>query len=70
MVVSYLQTVVPPVRMEEHAIVHLPILTASVPVVTQEPTARPEVTRAQPGILMHGRSFGMKSLHDFVIYCT
>ena len=44
MVVSYLQTVVPPVRMEEHAIVHLPMLTVTVPVGTQETTARTEVT--------------------------
>ena len=42
--------------------------TLTVPVVTRGPTARPEITRAQPGILMHGRSFGMKTLHDFVIY--
>ena len=42
-VVSYLQTVVQPVRMEEHAIVHLPMLTVTVPVGTQETTARPEV---------------------------
>ena len=43
-------------------------LTVTVPVGTQDPTARPEVTRTQPGKLMHGRSFGMKTLHDFVIY--
>ena len=39
-----LQTVVQPVRIEEHAIVHLPMLTATVPVGTQEITARPEVS--------------------------
>ena len=43
MVVSCLQTVVPPVRMEEHAIVHLPMLTVTVAVGTQDPTARTEV---------------------------
>ena len=44
MVVSCLQTVVQPVRMEEHAIVHLLMLTVTVPVGTQETTARPEVS--------------------------
>ena len=43
MVVLYLQTVVPPVGMEEHAIVHLPALTVTVPVGTQETTARVKV---------------------------
>ena len=38
-----LQTVVQPVRMEEHAIVHLPMLTATVPVGTRDPTASTEV---------------------------
>ena len=38
-----LQTVVQPVRMGEPAIVHLPTLTVTVPVGTQETTARPEV---------------------------
>ena len=41
--ISYLQLVVPPVRMEEHALVHLPMLPVSVPVGTKDPTARPEV---------------------------
>ena len=63
-----LQPVVQPVRTEEHVKVHLPSLTVIVPVGTQDPTARPEVTRTQPGILMHGRRFSMKALHDFVIY--
>ena len=39
-----LQTVVQPVRIEERVIVHLPMLTATVPVGTQEITARPEVS--------------------------
>ena len=38
-----LQTVVQPVRTEEHAVVHLPMLTVTVPVGTQETTARTEV---------------------------
>ena len=42
-VVSYLQTVVQPVRMEEYVVVHLPMLTVTVPVGTQETTARTEV---------------------------
>ena len=33
--------------MGEHAIVHLPVLTATVPVGTQETTARPEVCIVQ-----------------------
>ena len=49
MVVSCLQTVVPPVRMEEHAIVHLPMLTVTVPVGTQDPTARTEVRKYNQG---------------------
>ena len=40
---SHLQPVVLPVGMEEHAIVHLTLLTATVPVGTQDPTARTEV---------------------------
>ena len=43
MLFSYLQTVVLPVRTEEHAIVHLPMLTVTVPVGTQDPTASTEV---------------------------
>ena len=44
MVVSYIsQTVALPVRMEEHVIVPLPMLTVTVPVGTQDPTARTEV---------------------------
>ena len=43
MVALCLQTVVQSVRMEEHAIVHLPMLTVTVPVGTQDPTARTEV---------------------------
>ena len=46
MYVSYLQTVVQPVRTEEHAIVLLPMLTATVPVGIQDPTASTEVTTA------------------------
>ena len=41
--VSYLQLVVPHVRMEEHAVVHLTLPTVSVPVGTKDPTARTEV---------------------------
>ena len=41
--VSYLQLVIPPVRMEERALVHLPMLPVSVPVCTKDPTARTEV---------------------------
>ena len=40
---SYLQTVVQPVKMEEHTSIHLPMLTVAVPVGTQETTARAEV---------------------------
>ena len=46
MVVLYLQPVVQPVGMEEHVIVHTRLLTVTVPVGTQDPTARPEVTTA------------------------
>ena len=50
LVFSYLQTVVQPVRMEEGANVHLPMLTVTVPVGTQEPTARNQVqTHMHPG---------------------
>ena len=42
-VVSYLQPVVPPVRMEEFVLVHLPMLTVAVPVGTQDPTANTKV---------------------------
>ena len=38
-----LQTVVQPVRTEEHAVVHLPMLTVTVPVGTEVPTARMKV---------------------------
>ena len=38
--VSNLQTVFQPVRIGEHAIVHLPALTVTVPVGTQETIAR------------------------------
>ena len=41
--VSYLQLVVQPVKMEEHAMVHLTPLTVPVPVGTKDPTARTEV---------------------------
>ena len=45
-----LQTVVQPVRTEEHASVHLPMLTVVVRVGTQETTARNQVlTHIQPG---------------------
>ena len=46
MYVSYLQTVVPPVRMEEYANFHLPVLAVSVPVGTQDPIAREQVATA------------------------
>ena len=68
MVVSYLQPVNVIVEMEEHVLVHPRLLTVTVPVVTRDPTARNEVTGAHPGILMRGRSFGMKTLHEFVVY--
>ena len=51
LVLLYLQTVVQPVRTEERVIVHLPMLTVTVPVGTQDPTARAEVciaTHTQP----------------------
>ena len=41
--ISYLQLVDPPVGMEGHALVHLPMLPVSVPVGTRGPTARTEV---------------------------
>ena len=45
-----LQTVVQPVRTEEHANVHLPMLTVTVPVGTWVTTARNQVlTHIQPG---------------------
>ena len=47
-VVSYLQTVVQPVRTEEHAIVLLPMPTVTVPVGTQETTARMKVFMHMP----------------------
>ena len=53
MVVLYLQPVNVLVGMEERVTVHPRLLTVTVPVGTQDPTARKEVTRAQPGILMH-----------------
>ena len=51
-----LQTVVQPVRTEEHAIVHLPMLTATVPVGTRETTARGEVCVAAHTSMQHGGS--------------
>ena len=50
--VSYLQLVVPPVGMEEHAVVRLTLLPVSVPVRTQGPTARTEVL-TQSGTCIH-----------------
>ena len=44
--VSNLQTVFQPVRIGEHAIIHLSMPTVTVPVGTRETTARPEVTTA------------------------
>ena len=41
--ISYLQLVFLPAGMEEHALVHLPMLPVSVPVGTQGSTARTEV---------------------------
>ena len=46
----YLQPVNVLVGMEERVTVHPCLLTVTVPVVTRDPTARKEVTRAQPGI--------------------
>ena len=46
--VSNLQTVFQPVRIGEHAIVHLPMLTVTVPVGTQETTARMKVFMHTP----------------------
>ena len=52
-VFSNLQIVVPPVRMEEHAVVHL-ILTVTVPVGTQDSIARTKVhMHAQCSALFH-----------------
>lgn len=39
-----MQPVHPPVRMESHVKVHLGTLTATVPVGTEDPTARTEVS--------------------------
>ena len=44
-VLFILQYVVLPAAMEEHAILHLPLLTVSVPVDTGGPTASTEVHR-------------------------
>ena len=41
--ILYLQLVVPPVGMEEHAVVRLTMLPVSVPLGTRGPTARTEV---------------------------
>ena len=43
---SYLQPVVPPVGMEVYVLVHLPLLTVSVAVGTQDPIAREQVATA------------------------
>ena len=54
-----LQTVVQPVGTEEHANVHLPMLTVTVPVGTRETTARTEVCIAAHTSMQHGGSCSM-----------
>ena len=62
-----LQPVVPPARMEEHVMVHHPLLTATVPVGTQETTARTEVCIAAHTTMQHGGQL----VHDAYMYvCT
>ena len=62
-----LQPVVPPARMEEHVMVHHPLLTATVPVGTQETTARTEVCIAAHTTMQHGGQL----VHDEYMYeCT
>ena len=61
-----LQTVVQPVGMGEPAIVHLPMLTVTVPVSTQDPTARPEVCIAAHTTMQHGGSWSMEHTRTYV----
>ena len=65
---SYLQTVVPPVRMEEYAVVHLPMLTVTVPVGTQDPTARTEVCIAAHTTMQQRSSWSMKHARAYSMY--
>ena len=60
-----LQPVVPPARMEELVAVHLPMLTATVPVGTQETTARPEVCSAAHTTMQHGGSWSMEHARTY-----
>ena len=60
-----LQTVVQPVGMGEPAIVHLPMLTVTVPVGTQDPTARPEVCSAAHTTMQHGGSWSMEHARTY-----
>ena len=55
-----LQPVVPPARMEELVAVHLPMLTVTVPVGTEETTARPEVCIAAHTTMQHRSSWSME----------
>ena len=68
MYIFSLQTVVQPVRTEEHAIVHLPTLTATVPVGTQESTARPEVCSAAHTTMQHRSSWSMEHARAYEAY--
>ena len=64
MICINLQPVVPPARMEEHVMVHHPLLTATVPVGTQETTARTEVCIAAHTTMQHGGQL----VHDAYMY--
>ena len=61
-----LQPVVPPVEMEERVVVHLPMLTVSVPVGTQETTARTEVCIAAHTTMQHRSSWSMKHTCTYI----
>ena len=68
LVLLYLQIVVPPVRTEERVIVHLPMLTVTVPVGTQDPTARTEVCIAAHTTMHHRSSWSMKHARAYSMY--
>ena len=65
-VVSCLQSVVQPVRMEEYVVVHLPMLTVTVPVGTRDPTARPEVCIAAHTTMQHRSSCSATHTRTYV----